>query len=478
MLGIKLDTRRATAVPGTEVPGKVQEVRLRGLDMSGGWACFPSASIIGRCHFGGAVAILRLFWESPLPKCSTHSYADRMPANPTSYARHLNLLPGKSFFLFGPRGTGKSTWLRNQLRPAAHLDLLDAAVYTRLLANPGDLGKLMPARHPNSERDATASDIVAIDEIQRIPALLHEVHRLIETTGRTFAMTGSSARTLRRAGVNLLAGRALTYRMHPLTAAELGPDFDLQRALRHGMLPSIPSEPDPDRYLASYVQTYLQQEVMQEALVRNLPGFARFLSAVSFSHAAQLNVAEVARETAVQRRTVAGWIEVLEDLLLAVRLPVFRKRAQRAVVGHPKLVFFDAGVYRALRPRGPLDRPEEIAGAALEGLVFQELRAANDLHGLGYELSFWRTRGGSEVDFVLYGERGIVAVEVKHADKVRRADLRGLRAFGQDYPMARKLLVYMGQGREQHGDVEVWPAGELLPCLARELGPAGGAVRP
>lgn len=304
--------------------------------------------------------------------------------------------------------------------------------------------------------------VVAIDEIQRVPSLLQEVHRLIETRGLVFALTGSSARTLRRSGVNLLAGRALTYGMFPLTSEELGDDFDLDFALRYGQLPALRTEPDRDRYLASYVETYLRQEVMAEGLVRNLAAFSRFLEAASFSHAGQLSIAEVARDCAVDRRTTTGWFDVLEDLLLGVRVPVFRKRAKRAVVAHPKFYLFDAGVYRAIRPAGPLDRPEEIAGAALEGLIWQELRAMNAIFDLGYELFFWRTRGGSEVDFVLYGERGIVAIEVKHAATVRGRDLRGLRAFADEYPMARLVLVYLGKGIEQHGDVTVMPAMDFL----------------
>ena len=307
-----------------------------------------------------------------------------------------------------------------------------------------------------------------------MPALLHEVHRLIEDRGLVFALTGSSARTLRRSGVNLLAGRALTCRMHPLTCAELGADFDLSFALRYGQLPALRNEPDPDRFLASYVQTYLREEVMHEGLVRNLAAFTRFLQAASFSHAAQLSVADVARECSVDRRTVSAWFDVLEDLLLGVRVPVFRRRARRAVVAHPKFYLFDAGIFRALRPRGPLDRPEEIAGAAMEGLVWQELRAVNDLHNLGYEIFFWRTRGGSEVDFVLYGERGIVAIEVKHAARIRERDLRGLRTFGDEYPGARLVLVNLADASEQRGDVSVWPGHRFWPELPTLLAAPNG----
>jgi predicted AAA+ superfamily ATPase len=375
-------------------------------------------------------------------------------------ARTLTVQPEKSFFLFGPRGTGKSTWIRNQLKPALLLDLLEAETWQRLLAHPGDLEKLVLAAGPGP---------IVIDEVQRAPDLLNEVHRLIEKRGLVFALTGSSARKLRRGGVNLLAGRALTYRMHPLTAEELGDRFNLQTSMQFGHLPAIGSEPDPQRFLQSYVQTYLREEVLQEGLTRNMAAFSRFLEAVSFSHAAQLNLTDVARECAVDRKTVEGFVGVLEDLLLAVRLPPFTKRAARRLVQHPKLYLFDVGVFRTLRPKGPLDRPAEIAGAALEGLVWQELRAINDLHNLGYSLHFWRTAAGKEVDFVLYGERGLHAIEVKHADRIRPADLAGLEAFCADYPEAKATLLYMGERAEQHGLVKVLPIAGALPRLAELL---------
>ncbi len=371
--------------------------------------------------------------------------------------RTLRVEPHKSFFLFGPRGTGKSTWIRTQLAPALTLDLLESSTWQRMLARPGDLEVLVAAAPPG---------LVVIDEVQRAPELLNVVHRLIETRGTVFGLTGSSSRKLRRSGVNLLAGRALTYRMHPLTAAELGDRFDLAKSLQYGHLPALGGEPDRERFLASYVQTYLREEVLQEGLTRNIAAFSRFLEAVSFAHAGQLSVTDVARECAVERKTVEGFLGVLEDLLLAARVPAFTKRAARRLATHPKFYFFDVGVFRTLRPRGPLDRPAEIDGAALEGLVWQELRAVNDLHNLGYSLHFWRTASGAEVDFVLYGDRGLHAIEVKHTGQVRPADLRGLQAFLTDYPEARATLLYLGARRERHGAIEVVPVAQALPQLA------------
>ena len=384
------------------------------------------------------------------------------------YARALRrpLELRHSFFLFGPRGTGKTTWLKQRLPDALYFDLLDSGLYVDLLARPERLGELIPPAYDGW---------VVLDEIQRIPLLLNEVHRLIEARPDTpVAMTGSSARSLRRRGVNLLAGRAHTYRMHPLTTGELGADFDPAAALRYGHLPAVRSERDPDAYLASYVETYLREEVMQEGLTRNLAAFGRFLEAASFSQAAPLNVAAVARDAGMERRTVANYFQVLEDLLLAWRLPAFTRRAARRVTGHPKFFLFDAGVYRRIRPRGPLDRPEEAEGAGWETLVQQEVRAVNDYEGLGYALSYWRTTAGAEVDLVAYGERGLLAFEVKRTGRLRREDGAGLRQFARDYPPAKCFLLYGGDRREYQAGIEVWPLAEALRCLPSILAAGAG----
>src|SRR5262245_45026086 len=303
------------------------------------------------------------------------------------YARLLQPPGRQSVLLLGPRGVGKTAWLREHFSAAPYFDLLEADTYTRLLAAPGRLGDEIPTSHRGW---------IVLDEIQRLPDLLNEVHRLIESRRLRFALTGSSARKLRRRGVNLLAGRALTRFMHPLTAQELGRDFDLRRALRYGCLPFACTEPDPRDYLRSYVTTYLREEVQQEGFARNLAAFARFLEAASFSQGGVLNMAAVARESAVSAKVVEDYFSILEDLLIAVRLPVFAKRAKRRVIAHPKFYFFEAGVFQTIRPRGPLDAAEEIGGPALETLVLQQLRALNDYLDLGYTLSYWRTAAGDE----------------------------------------------------------------------------------
>jgi predicted AAA+ superfamily ATPase len=376
------------------------------------------------------------------------------------WSRKINFPKDKSSFLFGPRGTGKTTWTRELFPQAARVDLLRGDLFAELTSRPARLEAMVAG---------AANHGVVIDEVQKVPAVLDEVHRLIEERGWRFVLTGSSARKLRRAGVNLLAGRALTMSMHPLTAVELGTDFDIRRSLRHGHLPAAYSESDPDGFLRAYVSTYLREEVQQEALVRNLPAFARFLETASFSQAAVLNIQKVASDAGVSRKTAASHFELMEDLLLSSRLEVFTRRARRKVVSHPKFFFFDAGVFRALRPRGPLDIDDEIGGIALETLVFQELRATSANLGLGYTLHYWRTAGGDEVDFVLYGERGLIAVEVKHSARWSERDLASLELFHADYPMARCYLLYGGDREYLHDHVRIIPVAAALTALPELL---------
>ncbi|MFH1834423.1 MAG: AAA family ATPase, partial [bacterium] len=272
--------------------------------------------------------------------------------------------PDNSFFLLGPRGTGKSTWVGQKFPNGLVIDLLESEIFNDLLASPGRLEAMVPRGF---------HDWILIDEVQKIPAILDEVHRLMEKRCLKFVLTGSSARKLKREKANLLAGRAWNLSMHPLTATELGPDFRLNRSLECGHLPSAQLPSNPAAFLEAYVKLYLQEEIQQEGLTRNLATFSRFLEAASFSQGSLLNISEVARDCAVERKTVESYFQILEDILLAFRLPVFTKRARRRMTAHPKFYLFDTGVYRTVRPRGPLDRPEEIDGAALETLVLQEI---------------------------------------------------------------------------------------------------------
>jgi predicted AAA+ superfamily ATPase len=311
-----------------------------------------------------------------------------------------------------------------------------------------------------AHKDAT---VAVIDEVQKAPELLDVVHGLIEDgAGPRFILTGSSARKLRRAGVDLLAGRAILRFLHPFMAAELGPRFDLEEALRLGLLPLVWDADQPLEVVRAYVALYLREEVQLEGAVRKLGSFSRFLEAISFSHGAVLNLAEVARECAVSRKTVEGYLGVLEDLLLAFRLPVFSRRARRQLTSHPKFYWFDAGAFVSIRPTGPLDRPEEIAGAAFEGLIAQHLRAWNDYSGSEHQLGFWRTKAGLEVDFVIYGPLGFWAMEVKHGATVRSKDLKGLRAFREDYPEAAAMLLYRGRESLEIDGIRCEPCASFL----------------
>jgi len=363
--------------------------------------------------------------------------------------------PVRSFFLFGPRGTGKSTFIHRFFSDALTIDLLDPERARALSAAPERLQELVRAYH--------ASPDIVIDEIQKVPELLTAVHRLMEEDkSRVFVLTGSSARKLKRAGVDLLGGRALLCAMHPFMAAELGQRFKFEEALRYGMLPLVVASESPGEVLRSYAALYLREEVQMEGLVRHIGNFSRFLEAISFSHASILNISNVAQECGVERKTVEGYVEILEDILLSWRLQVFTKRAKRQLAGHPKFYFFDVGVFRSLRPLGPLDRPEEIEGQALEGFIGQHLRAWIDYSDIKRELFFWRTRSGVEIDFVVYGPDGIHAIEVKNSRTIRPADLRGLRSFKEEYPASKALLVYRGTDRLLIGDILCLPCEEFL----------------
>lgn len=365
--------------------------------------------------------------------------------------------PAGHFFLLGPRGTGKTWWTQRRFPNALRVDLLEPDTFRSLSARPERLRELVAAR-PDAEQA-----VVVIDEVQKLPELLEVAHSLIEERrAAQFVLTGSSARKLRRAGVNLLGGRAVNKTLHPFMAAELGERFRLEDALRLGLLPIVLSAGDPAETLRAYNGLYIREEVQMEGLVRNVGSFTRFLEAISFSQGAVLNLANVARECQVNRKTVEGYLEILEDLLLSFRVPVFTRRARRELAAHPKFFFFDAGVFRANRPAGPLDSPSEIDGAALEGLVAQHLRAWCDYSAGSHRLFYWQTRSKMEVDFVVYGEGGFHALEVKNATQVQPEDLRGLKSFGQDYPESRRWLLYRGRERLLLDGILCLPCDEFL----------------
>lgn len=365
--------------------------------------------------------------------------------------------PKQSFFLFGPRGTGKSTWMKTLFPDALYLNMLLSSLREKFRAYPDELIKEVSA--------LSKPAVVIIDEVQKVPDLLAVVHTLIEEKlGLQFILTGSSARKLKRGGADLLGGRALIKHLDPFMATELGEQFSLEKALKIGMLPLVWESESPEEILSTYASVYIDEEVQAEALVRNIGQFSRFLHVISFSHGQILNVNNIARESSVKRHTVDNFISILEDLLLSARLDVFSHRAQREMSQHPKLYFFDVGIFRALRKMGPGDSYQEIDGAALEGLVFQHLRSWIRYTKGRHDLYFWRTKAGLEVDFIIHGEKGFWAIEVKSNHVVSPEDVRGLNHFVEDYPEAKPVLLYRGP-RIEYKNVLCLPVEQFLKQL-------------
>ena len=343
--------------------------------------------------------------------------------------------PSQSFFLLGPRGTGKSTWLR-ALFPDAHLiDLLSEATYQGLLANPASLANQLRAVHPGKW--------VIIDEVQRLPALLNEAHRFIEQKRLKFVLCGSSARKLKRSGVNLLAGRALNRSMHPFVPEELGESFDVDNALQFGLLPIVWDSVEKSETLTAYAQLYLKEEIQAEALVRNLSGFARFLPIAALYQGQALNVSNIAREAGIARTTVVGYLDILEETLLCFRLPAFEAKMRVRERKLPKWYWCDPGLVRAIKRSSGVLIPEE-TGALFEGLVAQLLRAYIDYRRIFDVMYYWAPAGSvkTEVDFILRRNREFVAVEVKSGRVFSKRWCSGLRAIADLKGLQRRVIVY------------------------------------
>ena len=376
------------------------------------------------------------------------------------YTRRLRV-PERSFFLLGPRGTGKTTWLRSVLRSALWFDMLRTGTFLELSQQPDRFRQQIEARRSGSW--------VVVDEVQRLPALLNEVHALIAERGRAyrFALCGSSARKLKQLDVNLLAGRAINRQCLPLTAAELGFELDVDHVLRFGLLPQVRSEPDDAvDTLEAYVSNYLREEVQQEALVRRLDSFARFLQVAALMNGQVANIAGVARDSAVARPTVQGYFEVLTDTLIGVWLPAWQRRAKVKEVASPKFYLFDAGVARALagRLREPIDGLER--GFLLETWILHEVRATIAYEGLGGELRYWRTPSGSEVDFIWTRGRRAVGIEVKAAVTWRREFGGPLKSLIEAGVVQSGFGVYTGTAELKDGPLRVLPLRKFLRELA------------
>jgi predicted AAA+ superfamily ATPase len=353
----------------------------------------------------------------------------------------------KSLFLFGPRQTGKTVLVRHALPDAAYYDLLDSSVFVALSRRPGQL----------AEEQGTAGRVVVIDEIQKLPVLLDEVHRLIER-GVRFVLTGSSARKLRRGGVNFLGGRAISRTLHPLTYRELGDDFDLTRALDRGLLPAVYFSDEPREDLDAYVGNYLREEIAAEALTRNVPAFSRFLETAAMCHGTMLNYAAVASDAQVPVSTVREYFHILEDTLVARPLPSWTRSRSRKAITTAKHYFFDVGVVRRLQHRSKLARRSPEFGEAFESYVLHELSTYEDYVG-GAALAYWRSTSNFEVDFVLADR---TAIEVKAKDPVADRDLRGLRALREER-LLRDYVVVSLEARPRAVDgIRVLPWRQFL----------------
>ena len=366
--------------------------------------------------------------------------------------RHLDierLLVRRSVFLFGPRQTGKTTYVRRQLDRTVALtfSLLDQGLLTAVLADPTRIRREIEAR-------GLRETVVCIDEIQKCPSLMDEVHLMIEERGIRFLLTGSSARALRRGGVNMLGGRGSDRVMHPFSWSEIRDRFSLDRALNHGLLPPHYLSDDPDEGLASYVDRYLTEEIAAEGLARSLPGFARFLQTAALTNAQLINYSNVARDAQVPRQTVVQWYAVLRDTLIAFDLPAWTRTVRRKAVETAKFYFFDTGVVRALRRLPRIGETSADFGEFFEHYVFMELRAWIDYRRPRTALAFWRSRSGHEVDFILADR---VAIEAKATRRVQPRHLRGLLALADEGLVERSIIVCREDRPRLERGVEIWP---------------------
>ena len=364
------------------------------------------------------------------------------------------LLRQRSLFLFGPRQTGKSALIAHTFDDGAApvYSLLDSDTYLRLSRRPATLREEVP----------TSAELVVIDEIQKLPELLDEVHLLIEQRGTRFLLTGSSARKLRRGGVNLLGGRARSRALHPFVAAELGADFDLMRALNVGLLPPIYLSDSPREDLKAYVGDYLTQEVAAEGLTRNVPAFSRFLEVAAACHGQLINYAAVASDAQVPRSTVQEYFGILRDTLLGFDLPAWTHSVKRKPLSTAKFYLFDVGVAAYLQRRGRVRPRSASFGPAFESFVFQELRAWLDYRTVDAELHYWRSKSGFEVDFILDDR---IAIEIKAKQTVGDRDLRGLRALRDEGLLDRYLVVSLEARARRQDGIEVLPWREFLEQL-------------
>ena len=335
-----------------------------------------------------------------------------------------------SIFLFGARQTGKSTILRQQFPKAIYIDLLDTEIKTRFSQRPVLLYEML--------KDKPENTLVIIDEIPEVPELLNEVHRLLSEYNLLFILCGSSARKLKRRGKNTLGGRALPVYLYPFVSAEIA-DFNIDRAVNYGMLPPHYLAKNPSRMLSAYIQVYLKEEIKEEALVRNLNSFQRFLDVAALTDGEMINYNNIAQDCGVSSTTVSSYFDILEDTLIGYRIPAYRKVMKRRLVQAPRFYYFDVGVANHLLHRKDMVRGTEEYGHAFEHLVIQELYAYMHYSHSEEQLSYWRTYTGIEVDAIIGDAR--VAIEIKSVEEVKNKHLKGLKTFGEEYPQSRRIIV-------------------------------------
>jgi predicted AAA+ superfamily ATPase len=351
----------------------------------------------------------------------------------------------RSYFLFGPRQTGKSTFVTSQAQENdLYITLLSQTTFLNYVRDPGLFRKEVLAHY---EQHGKFTCIV--DEVQKIPGLLNEVHDLIETYGIRFILTGSSARKLKRGAANLLAGRADTYQLYPLTYEELGKKFNLERALKIGCLPYLWSqekgskleEKDQNRFLKSYADFYLREEIQAEGVVRNIAPFVRFLDIAANNDGEIVNYSNISRECGVSLKTVQEYYQILDDTFLAHRLDPWTKSVRKRLVAHPRYYFFDTGVTNALTHQYSILNPE-VRGRRFEQFIILQLIALNAYHEYGFQFFFWRTNTGVKVDLIIaQGNQPIAALEIKSTSVLTNAHAHGLREFQSDYPDAKAYII-------------------------------------
>jgi predicted AAA+ superfamily ATPase len=352
----------------------------------------------------------------------------------------------ESAFLWGARQTGKSTLLRMMYPGVLYFDLLLSDVFNRFLSNPALLRETV-------EADGSSS-IVIIDEIQRIPSLLNEVQWLIVNRNRQFILSGSSPRKIVRSGGNLLGGRALRYELYPLIYKEI-PDFNLLRALNNGLLPRMYQAERPAKLLSAYIGSYLRDEIMAEARIRNISSFSKFLDAAAFSNGELVNYANIASDCGVSAPTVKEYFQVLEDTMTGRFLPSYQKKPKRRVILAPKFYLFDVGIANYLLKRGKIQQGSEAFGKAFEHFMYHELYSHSHYSDLNYSLCYWRTASQMEVDFIL-GENE-VAIEVKATESVSEKHLKGLKSFADEYTVKRLILVSNDNLPRKTGNISILP---------------------